>query len=358
MWLTIAIPTFNRPDALKLTIKEIFRQSESTESVFELLICDNGFLRLDTSSYASPKIVFRHVMSEKNIGFAGNVIRALTLSAGKYTWLMSDDDILLPNALIDLEFQIRSTDFHVLEISALDKKFQMTFGTSGIGVTPCSPEEFFTKEWRALIFVSSVIFQTDAARHAIRRLLRLELQNQTYPQILILFAIAESYPNIGIVGGAKIQDTQPDKHYRPMGAFNVRIRDTSLLPTQIRSLNLNEIPLADVDRFAFSSFFYYSLRHFFEFPSRQASASFLKSTARLVVKGFQRVDVRTVFFFGFIGPAQFLSCWSPWLGKKTIQAGLIMIRKRDILESLLLEFNPNQDRANALKSEYPDYDPS
>ncbi|MFN0128174.1 MAG: glycosyltransferase family 2 protein [Verrucomicrobiales bacterium] len=100
--LTVAIPSYQRPQYLRECLDSIVSQPEARDSRFSILICDNSpddesERAIDDLLEAFPNI--RYQRNETNIGAAGNVLRVVERSPGDFVWMMSDDDIHLPGSL-------------------------------------------------------------------------------------------------------------------------------------------------------------------------------------------------------------------------------------------------------------------
>ena len=109
--LTIAVPTFDRPEPLRRALLALCPQL--TEEV-RLLVLDNhspvpvveaqadALARLPTGSWE----VVRHPV---NVGGGGNVMRCFELAAARseWVWVLGDDDLPLPDAVSTLMDDIR-----------------------------------------------------------------------------------------------------------------------------------------------------------------------------------------------------------------------------------------------------------
>jgi len=102
--LTLAIPTFNRLDCLRLLVESVIHQIPSEGilgEAFELLICNNASTD-GTTDYikelANIKGI-RIIHHPENRGAANNVIHCFEAAAGKYVWIMGDDDVPLGGAI-------------------------------------------------------------------------------------------------------------------------------------------------------------------------------------------------------------------------------------------------------------------
>ena len=98
--VTIAIPTFNRANMLKKAISSALNQSFEK---LEVLIVDNA------SSDETQKTVsnindsrVRYIKNSSNIGLSANWQKCVHHASGDYLLMLSDDDILMPNAISTL----------------------------------------------------------------------------------------------------------------------------------------------------------------------------------------------------------------------------------------------------------------
>jgi glycosyltransferase involved in cell wall biosynthesis len=99
--LTIAIPTFNRPEKL---LKQVEVVSKQLRDSVVLLVVDNSSshdpceLLADISSKAKPGAIRIH-RNVANVGLAGNICRCLEIADGEWVWLLGDDDLARPDAV-------------------------------------------------------------------------------------------------------------------------------------------------------------------------------------------------------------------------------------------------------------------
>jgi len=102
VFLSIAIPTYNRAGFLKETLNHIIPQV--VEGV-EIVVSSNASTD-DTDAvmqeYVNSHPFIRYVRSDVNRGIDGNIHRCTLESRGKYVHLMSDDDIVLPGTVAHL----------------------------------------------------------------------------------------------------------------------------------------------------------------------------------------------------------------------------------------------------------------
>ena len=101
--VTIAIPTYKRPDLLKQAIDSAINQNDFAD--YEIIVVDNDsdsiIYESETEklikSYGDPKILY--YKNEDNLGIYGNWNRCLELARGKWYIMLHDDDILLNDFL-------------------------------------------------------------------------------------------------------------------------------------------------------------------------------------------------------------------------------------------------------------------
>lgn len=100
--VTIAIPTFRRPDVLLEAVASALGQR--TDVPFEVLIVDNdpdpaASAAIIASLPSSPAHPLRYCVNATNIGMFGNWNRCIELARGEWVTLLNDDDLLRPDYL-------------------------------------------------------------------------------------------------------------------------------------------------------------------------------------------------------------------------------------------------------------------
>jgi glycosyltransferase involved in cell wall biosynthesis len=95
--VTVALPTYNAAHWLPAAIESVLAQHFAD---LELLVLDNASTD-DTAAimaqYDDPRIVYQ--VSERNVGFAGNVHLGCRMARGEFVVILGADDILLPGFL-------------------------------------------------------------------------------------------------------------------------------------------------------------------------------------------------------------------------------------------------------------------
>lgn len=97
--LTISIPTYNGSKTISKMLDVLLPQCDARVQV---LISDNASTDNTKSvieSYRSTYPMIKYIRNDRNIGPDSNFLQCLELAEGKYTLLLSDDDILMENKL-------------------------------------------------------------------------------------------------------------------------------------------------------------------------------------------------------------------------------------------------------------------
>ncbi|BDT78453.1 glycosyltransferase family 2 protein [Polynucleobacter yangtzensis] len=132
MLLTIAIPTFNRPELLEESIKSAINQT--TELNYEILISDNcsekkNLLKIKQIIRNLEFQNIRLLENSENIGMYNNWNRCLEYSLGEYVTILNDDDLLDKNYVKEMCAYIsggrliacRSSNFGDLQWAEIEK---------------------------------------------------------------------------------------------------------------------------------------------------------------------------------------------------------------------------------------------
>lgn len=118
--LTISVPTYNGAGTIKNMLELLLPQCDDR---VEVIICDNA--STDNTGdiieeYAKRYPFIQHIRNEKNIGPDSNFILCMTSAHGKYTLLLSDDDVLVENSLLSiLDFLEHNEDMGLVYLNAV-----------------------------------------------------------------------------------------------------------------------------------------------------------------------------------------------------------------------------------------------
>ncbi len=112
--LFIYLPTYNRPESLRLQLSALLPQVAQFPQYVRVLICDNDSSKYDMEDVlvgfpALPNVEIRR--NGGNIGGNGNIALGFVFAkADEFLWILSDNDILSPNAVAYV-LSALSTDF-------------------------------------------------------------------------------------------------------------------------------------------------------------------------------------------------------------------------------------------------------
>jgi glycosyltransferase involved in cell wall biosynthesis len=117
--LTIAIPTFNRSGCLKELLSVLADQLKDEPRV-ELIISDNASPD-DTPSlvqdFVARGLRVRYIRNAENIGPDANFLQCFEQAAGKYVWVFSDDDLILPGGIAKILTYCATAEYDLIWVS-------------------------------------------------------------------------------------------------------------------------------------------------------------------------------------------------------------------------------------------------
>ena len=118
--LSIAIPTYNRANVLTLCLDTILAQADPFGEEIEVLISNNASTDQTAAiiqDYVKHYPRLKQRSNPENLGLDYNIRTCFQVASGKYVWVFSDDDMLLPNALNRLMPLLRSRDFGLITMT-------------------------------------------------------------------------------------------------------------------------------------------------------------------------------------------------------------------------------------------------
>jgi abequosyltransferase len=117
--LTIAIPTYNRARFLR-ELLPVLAEELRDESRVELIISDNA------SPDETPSVVHdfiqrglraRYIRNDQNVGPDANFLQCFEQAGGKYVWIFSDDDLIVPGALARILSYCETAEYDLIWVS-------------------------------------------------------------------------------------------------------------------------------------------------------------------------------------------------------------------------------------------------
>lgn len=161
--LSICIPTWNRVNALQISLNALFTEindlDKTNRSSIEVIISDNASDD-DTKNIVTkvieefPNVDSKYNRNCENINFYGNVKKIRELSNGKYCWILSDDEVISDKILPTILENLNKNTFSFLhlaqELTLL--KFQ---------IIPINANRLLKTRESNAAFVSTMIFEND-----------------------------------------------------------------------------------------------------------------------------------------------------------------------------------------------------
>ena len=131
--LSICIPTFNRSNSLGNCLNSICI-SNDLANLKDIEVCISDNCSTDNTREIvkkfEDKIKIKYFKNEKNLGFARNALRAVSLANGKFSWLIGDDDLVIPKALSKINSLIKNfplVDYFFINSYHLNKDYLKDF---------------------------------------------------------------------------------------------------------------------------------------------------------------------------------------------------------------------------------------
>ena len=132
MKISICIPTFNRANNLLNCLESIVLNINTSTVDYEVCIsdnCSNDDTEVIIRSFQN-KIPINYYKNSLNIGRVKNYLNVVQMATGGFIWLIGDDDLLLPNAIFEIDRLISSNkdiDFFYINSYCLKLDYLSSF---------------------------------------------------------------------------------------------------------------------------------------------------------------------------------------------------------------------------------------
>lgn len=123
--LTVAIPTYNRPETLQRTLNALKAEAANT---FTILVSDDSStdgVETLVRSYQHSMPNLRYSKNPVNLGFSRNVARLYELADTRYVWFLCDDDSVNPGAVASI---IEALERHEPTVAIFNCTWDDSFG--------------------------------------------------------------------------------------------------------------------------------------------------------------------------------------------------------------------------------------
>ena len=132
MKLSICIPTFNRAAHLTNCLNSIILCNSRSDLEFQVCISDNHSTdeTEEVVCHAQSVIEIKYHKNTSNLGIPRNFLNVVSMADGDFIWLIGDDDLLMPNAIVELYKLIDAhptVDFFYVNSFHLNTEFLKSF---------------------------------------------------------------------------------------------------------------------------------------------------------------------------------------------------------------------------------------
>ena len=168
--LTIAIPTYNRLEKLKICLKRLMEQKKIEQ--IEIIVSDNASTD-GTGEYMTELVKkaenIHYYRNTENVGPDKNFLNCFEKAVGEYVLLLGDDDFMLPMAVEHLLDTLEKKPvFLHLNTSGLVSESPFVYNEprwEETGLKVYSSREKFLEDTGIFItFMSSLVFRTELVR--------------------------------------------------------------------------------------------------------------------------------------------------------------------------------------------------
>ncbi len=98
--LSVAIPTYRRPEYLAEALGSVAREAADAGSPVEVVVQDNASGdETEDAATSIPGLAVSYACNETNLGPSENIVRVCERCTGDYVFILGDDDLLEPGAL-------------------------------------------------------------------------------------------------------------------------------------------------------------------------------------------------------------------------------------------------------------------
>jgi acetyltransferase-like isoleucine patch superfamily enzyme/glycosyltransferase involved in cell wall biosynthesis len=166
--LTIGIPTYNRADTLDLALASLANQAPEALAQVQLLVSNNASTdntREVVERYRHQFPHFEYVENATNMGMDFNMAQAFRLAKTKYSWIFSDDDLLLPDQLSNIVGILQQEEIGSLFLQPTWYREQLADASIGDNRLAYKrfddPLEYLAQVYYWVVFITSNIVNKD-----------------------------------------------------------------------------------------------------------------------------------------------------------------------------------------------------
>lgn len=165
--LSIAIPTYNRAACLRELLSVLAEQLKNNEERVELIISDNASpdeTPTVVKDFISRGLQVRYMRNTENIGPDANFLQCFEQARGKYVWLFSDDDLIVPGGVAKVVTYCTLAEYDLIWLKAYpfeETQTQVSAGPRCDAIDISDPKEYAKRIHVFFTFISSNIINKD-----------------------------------------------------------------------------------------------------------------------------------------------------------------------------------------------------
>lgn len=227
--LTIAIPTWNRAEKLSCALDRLLPQIEENNEYIEFIISDNASTDntadvVATFSNKYPHINFVFNQQSENTGFYGNFQKCISLGTGKYFWLLSDDDYVMPNVITEIVNSLKNNEVGAMFLESWTNNIE---NIEPLSTRFVDQKAFFNDRPFRHSLISAVIYRHNVFGDD-------EIFEQLKGNALIGYAVflkaIHSYKHFGVIAGNSLVTRNDEEiRFNALRIFTVDLREILVL---------------------------------------------------------------------------------------------------------------------------------
>jgi glycosyltransferase involved in cell wall biosynthesis len=205
---------------------------------------DQPELFIDPAKISAENV--RYVINEGNLGYARNINKLILLADGEYVWLLSDDDIVQPDAVKEIYGALVShEDKNINYLTFFSGNFKENEPAEDIYFNGCerdyfeSGKDFLKSYWKSVIFVSLNVFHRRRVIEFAKENKLFDCVNDVFQNSLLLISFIDQFGHVFIISKVLLLTNCADKLYAPFHSVSVPILNYTKLLCQLRRLSLS-----------------------------------------------------------------------------------------------------------------------
>jgi len=328
VFLSICIPSYNRPDELKRLLESIDIKHYIDE--IEIIVCENHSPRRETSKKNVELYKKKHdykiyyFENDSNYGYDKNLRLVASKANGEYVMFVSDDDQFLPNALDRYIYFVKCNN----DICYILRRYQTVddygkieeFRYSSHSIKFKAGEKAVIELYRRSVFLSGLTFKKQCFTDYNTDLFDGTLLFQLYIQSTICLHFPSCYCDIPLVrcntgGTPYFGDSDREKELYSYGKNTIETSLNFLSQSQKLIKTFDKLNHTNISSCVIKSYSKYSYG-FLKEHRDEGILDYVKYSFRLMQMGYGRTIYFYIYFIGVL-----------FLGKTNCQKLIRIIKK-------------------------------